>query len=59
MQGFCFFISNTSISGWVELMRILDLKDWRGVEWVLQIDRFLGGGKEGVPQGLKPLFAKG
>jgi hypothetical protein len=41
-RGFYFFISNTSISGWVELMRILDLQDWRGVEWVLQIDRFFG-----------------
>jgi hypothetical protein len=26
-------------------MRILDLQDWRGVEWVLQIDRFSGGGR--------------
>jgi hypothetical protein len=36
-----FFISNTSISGGVELMRMLDLQDWSGVEWVLQVDRFL------------------
>jgi hypothetical protein len=42
-----FFISNTSISGGVELMRILNLQDWSGVERVLQIDRFWGAEEAG------------